>query len=949
MGFLSSPLFLGLVMVIVLLYGLPVAIGYWKLSRLTFLCDPVKWQPIDTVPEYIHEYFADAIAALECHQFQRVGYYTVEAVRGHVEWSVLLQNSRKQTRASVSTVEQSQQTNAVAVILSTLFADQGVLETVNQSDPGFFPPQSRLWQQYVGDTSVDELLQIHQQKLDELAASETVLTLTTEQYLAKGKDFSIQRAAYLQQLGQIYWVQPQVSYRWRWRKVVMLIANHFRKTWFTKQPSLRTKATDVTESISSNSRVERDLAEFQRQQQRESRMSRRTRSWLFLGTLAFFVAVYASVFDLQGLLIFVAVLLLHEGGHVLAMKLFGYRDAAMLFIPFLGGLATARKEDATLTEKVWISLAGPLPGLCLGIGLAIALSLGWMTPLGWTGDAVVILVALNLFNLLPIYPLDGGQVADLLLFSRNPYLGVIFKAIGAGLLILLGLLVRRPLLFAFAVLMSLSIPNSFRLAKLNTQLRREFRSTPETSLATEDADTLARWILQRLQHPPYDKLTFPQKSALLTGILDSRKEEAASWRTRVGLASVYLVSLLAGTIAGIGAAVSTLASLEVPEPALVPEAELEMPIASATTPHSCKTDGALQTVTPGSDTVMRDRQLTLIGTFDTSEQAQATWQTLQTQLGPDDAASLWGQTLFIATFNTHTQDQVSSVLNAAGVTVLTEDLLTDRGTALRFTAEAPHEERAAQVAEELSNFFILKDRLYEYSVTAPWDSTTHLTSEARSQQANARYTYAQLLQAEEDTYLQQTGPKFVWLQTIVAYLIGNDQWAHSASNAWMTEHYQMQKEMAQQLLNSDDEQIDGETVHLFLEAIDLETQKVQVDYPETLQFEEAEAEEAAMKAYRQRLESLNERIAEVQDQVAARMGMLPHFSEANTNEDTMTDYWLYGDVAQSGKTVRIENLISYQTQETLPAIAAYFCNQRFSNVRYTLESDTELWSEDEEY
>jgi hypothetical protein len=37
--------------------------------------------------------------------------------------------------------------------------------------------------------------------------------------------------------------------------------------------------------------------------------------------------------------------------------------------PFLGALATARKDDATLSQKFWISLAGPLPGLSLGIAL----------------------------------------------------------------------------------------------------------------------------------------------------------------------------------------------------------------------------------------------------------------------------------------------------------------------------------------------------------------------------------------------------------------------------------------------------------------------------------------------------------------------------------------------------------------------------------------------------
>ena len=544
MGFLSSPLFLGIVTVAVLLYGLPVVWAYWKLSRLTFLCDLLERQSANTVPEYVHECFAGAIAALETHQFQKVGYYTVEAVQGNLDWAVLLQNPNNQIHAIVMLGGQLQLATPAIVCLSTFFEDYGLLETVNQPDPELFPSQPRVWVYPCEDASIDELLQIHRQKVDALsaAASERVLALRAEEYIENHKAHVIRRAEYLRQLGEVYWVQPQVSYRKCWRKVVMLIVKHFRKMWFARgQSAPNAKAADVTEPMSSDGSVERDLVEFQRQRQRENRMSRRTRSWLFLGTLAFFIAVYASVFDRQGLLIFVAVLLLHEGGHVVAMKVFGYRDAAILFIPFLGGLATARKEDATLTEKVWIALAGPLPGLGLGIGLAIALTFGWIAPVSWGQDAVTILVLLNLFNLLPVYPLDGGQVADLLLFSRNPYLGVVFKVIGTGLLILLGLLIQSPLMFAFAVLMGLSIPGSFRLAKLNDQLRAEFRSTPEASLATEDPDTLARRILQHLQQAPYQKLTFSQRSALLTGILDSRKEEAAPLMTRVGLLSVCIL------------------------------------------------------------------------------------------------------------------------------------------------------------------------------------------------------------------------------------------------------------------------------------------------------------------------------------------------------------------------------------------------------------------------
>lgn len=217
--------------------------------------------------------------------------------------------------------------------------------------------------------------------------------------------------------------------------------------------------------------IELEIAEFHRlQQKQKDSTSQKGKHWLLLGTLALFIASYSSIFEPQKLLIFVAVLLLHEGGHVLAMKIFGYRNTVMLFIPFLGALATARKDNASLTEKVWISLAGPLPGLALGIGLAISFGMSdladpnmaaWLEDTNWIRETSWMLIILNLFNLLPIYPLDGGQVADLLLFSRNPYLGVVFKGIGVLLLGLLGL--GQPLMLVFAGLIALTIPTSFGL------------------------------------------------------------------------------------------------------------------------------------------------------------------------------------------------------------------------------------------------------------------------------------------------------------------------------------------------------------------------------------------------------------------------------------------------------------------------------------------------------
>jgi tetratricopeptide (TPR) repeat protein len=310
--------------------------------------------------------------------------------------------------------------------------------------------------------------------------------------------------------------------------------------------------------------IELEVAKFHQLQQKRQGLSNLTKMLVLVGSLLFFIASYSTILAPYKLVLFIITLLLHESGHIITMKLFGYRDTSLLFLPFLGALAIARKENSTLTEKVWVSLAGPLPGLILGLGLTIAFNLqtsypeitqtaSWRTDFVWLREFSLMLIGLNLFNLLPLYPLDGGQVVNLLLFSPNPYLGVLFKSIGLLFLSLLGLL--QPMFLLFAILIALGIPNSFRMAKLSTALRKDMGAIPAGDCAERsaggDRDSLIRLILARLQHPPYHRLPFGRKYALVVGLLESHRENKAQWPVRVVLSSVYFISLLGGIVGAV--------------------------------------------------------------------------------------------------------------------------------------------------------------------------------------------------------------------------------------------------------------------------------------------------------------------------------------------------------------------------------------------------------------
>jgi len=303
--------------------------------------------------------------------------------------------------------------------------------------------------------------------------------------------------------------------------------------------------------------VEMEVQSFQRMEfLRQDLLGRKFRTWMLLGSLALFIVSYSRILNADTFLIFMGALLLHEGGHLLAMKLCGYRDTSLLFLPFLGALATAHKDNATLTQKFWISLAGPLPGLILGVLLAIFLQAnpggfpGWLTQASW------ILIGLNLFNLLPVYPLDGGQIADLLIFSRHPYVGVLFKSIGVLFLALLGR--TQPMLWGFALLIALGIPNSFRSAKINARIRKQLRQQAQQSPdhlpdQSQNRHSLLPLIFDQLKQAGQSHLPFGKRYSLAKTLLLSHHELQARWVTRLSLSLVYLLSLVGGMVGSLQA------------------------------------------------------------------------------------------------------------------------------------------------------------------------------------------------------------------------------------------------------------------------------------------------------------------------------------------------------------------------------------------------------------
>ncbi|HYX35595.1 MAG TPA: hypothetical protein VE954_21060 [Oligoflexus sp.] len=150
-----------------------------------------------------------------------------------------------------------------------------------------------------------------------------------------------------------------------------------------------------------------------------------------LTTSLTFIAFVASVrLSYSNSVTLIAGIVLHELGHYALMGKFGYSSRQVYFVPFLGACVVAKPpEGIDDSKKILVYLAGPIPGIFLGISLMIADLFFIKVHLREAGE---VLIGLNLFNLLPIGSLDGGCTMKILLFARRSRLAVAFS-LGVGM------------------------------------------------------------------------------------------------------------------------------------------------------------------------------------------------------------------------------------------------------------------------------------------------------------------------------------------------------------------------------------------------------------------------------------------------------------------------------------------------------------------------------------
>ena len=168
------------------------------------------------------------------------------------------------------------------------------------------------------------------------------------------------------------------------------------------------------------------------------------------GTMLISVFAYALVYGWLYAVGFVALIFIHEMGHYIAAKQRGLNVGLPTFIPFVGAWIQLKDQPMNAETEAFVGIAGPI----LGSAAAFAC---YLLGMG-TGNRLLLALsyagfALNLFNLIPLTPLDGGRIVSVISpriwFVGVPLLVGLFFWIPSPLLILIAILAAPQVWAAF--------------------------------------------------------------------------------------------------------------------------------------------------------------------------------------------------------------------------------------------------------------------------------------------------------------------------------------------------------------------------------------------------------------------------------------------------------------------------------------------------------------------
>lgn len=204
-------------------------------------------------------------------------------------------------------------------------------------------------------------------------------------------------------------------------------------------------------------------------------------------SLILYVGIYYFFFhsNIKWILILVVVMIIHEAGHFIAMKGFNYKDVQLFFVPFLGAFVSGRPDRISQRQRTITLLAGPLPGIVIGIVLFFLFL--------FNNEIIyyqlsLMFVLLNIFNLLPVSPLDGGQLLENLFSGVSRIIQPVFLAISGVALFYLAVITRNYFILLIVWLVVTRLRSIIVLNKVYTALDKSGINYRKTYEALSDEE-----------------------------------------------------------------------------------------------------------------------------------------------------------------------------------------------------------------------------------------------------------------------------------------------------------------------------------------------------------------------------------------------------------------------------------------------------------------------------
>ncbi len=133
--------------------------------------------------------------------------------------------------------------------------------------------------------------------------------------------------------------------------------------------------------------------------------------WLLKSFTTMFVSfgLYAMLYGWQFAVTLIALLYVHEMGHFVYMKKMGFKPEAPVFVPFIGAYVAMKNLPEDKATHAWVAYAGPFAGAMAALA---CWELGLMTGNNFLLAAANFGFVLNLLQLVPVRPFDGGFIAE---------------------------------------------------------------------------------------------------------------------------------------------------------------------------------------------------------------------------------------------------------------------------------------------------------------------------------------------------------------------------------------------------------------------------------------------------------------------------------------------------------------------------------------------------------